>query len=84
MDQQATYNCSVEAQIILALFLLLHACYEDYSAWIILSQDVISPMPLLLGKAKKPKTKVHNDNGLPSTVLSSRVICSSSGDKRVP
>ncbi len=29
---------------------------------IILPPDVISPNPLLFAEAKKPKTKVHNDN----------------------
>jgi hypothetical protein len=32
MDQQAAYNCAVEAQVMHVLFSLLHACYEDYSA----------------------------------------------------
>jgi len=33
---------------------------------------------------EKPKTEVHTDNGLPPSVLSGRVSCSSSGDRRVP
>ncbi len=33
---------------------------------------------------KKPKTEVHTDNGLPPSVLSGSVSCSSSGDRRVP
>ncbi len=33
---------------------------------------------------EKPKTEVHTDNGLPPSVLSGRVSCSRSRDKRVP
>ncbi len=39
---------------------------------------------LLLAVVKMPKTEVHTDNGLPPSVLSGRVNCSSSGDIRVP
>ncbi len=33
--------------------------------------------------AEKPKIEVHADNGLPPSVLSCGVSCSSSGDRRV-
>jgi hypothetical protein len=32
---------------------------------------------------EKPKTEMHTDNGLPPSVLSGRVSCFSSGDRRV-
>ncbi len=46
MEHQATYNCTVEAQVLLVLFSLLlrvthHAFYEDYSARRILPPDVV-------------------------------------------
>jgi len=48
------------------------------------SPDVISHHPLHLAMVEKPKTEVHTDNGLPSSVLSGRVSQSSYGNRRVP
>jgi hypothetical protein len=47
MGDQATHDCTVEAQVKLAHFSLLlqgthHAFYEDNSSWRILPLDVIS------------------------------------------
>jgi hypothetical protein len=33
---------------------------------------------------EKPKTDADTDNGLPPSMLSGRVSCSNSGDRRVP
>jgi hypothetical protein len=57
---------------------------QNSSAWRISSPDVASHDSLLLAMVEKPKTEVHTDNGLPSSVLSGRVSHSNFRDRRVP
>jgi hypothetical protein len=50
-----------------------------------LNADILMyPQKVLLVMDKKPKTKGQADRGLLPSVLSARVSCSMSGDRRVP